>query len=130
MFYSNTNTIGVKQNSINLSNINKISTLGMDKKSFLRVRYLFESVAVTALYLAMLAIFPAASLTGFIIFKEVITIGLIGALLCVIIKNLYFMKGSGLYTILMILPIINLLFFSLVLAIKYSQKKSSVKYKR
>ncbi len=117
----------VKQLNINnkVYSLNKIrnkDTFLISKKEFLKVRYIFESIFVTLFFLSLIIIVPFKDSDSLLSIRNIFEIGLSGSLSCVMIKNYYFMKGSGVYTLLMLIPGVNILLFFFVYITKRMQK--------
>lgn len=121
MYYSNNAKILYFNNEIVKSHNSKNKYRKL-RKEFLKVRYIFESIFVTGFFLLLTAIVPFKGSNSLLLIDNLLKFGLFGSLCCICIKNYYFLKGSGIYTILMLIPGVNILLFLLVFAVKYQAK--------
>jgi hypothetical protein len=123
MYYSNAaKQLNISNKVYNLNKVKHRDKFLISPKEFLKVRYIFESIFVTLFFLSLIIIVPFKDSDSLLSIRKIFQMGLLGSLSCVMIKNYYFMKGSGVYTLLMLIPGVNILLFFFVYCTKKMQK--------
>ena len=122
MYYGNTaRTLTIKPTIYSLNRAESKEKHFNLRKEFIKVRYIFESIFATMFFLSLMMVLPVKDYSTFVFTRKLLEFALFGSLLCFGIKNYHFLKGSAFFTLIALLPGINILFALFVFLCKSSK---------